>query len=130
MDTLQRASTLASLLVRHACAYGDLVADDVGAALTALGRRLWVGAVLAGAVLFAVAMGCLWIVALAWDTAARLWFIGGLFGVFALLAGWALLTLRRLASDSRRLMSRTGAEWEKDRQLLERLLPTVPDSVP
>lgn len=130
MDTLQRASTLATLLVRHACAYGDLVADDVSTALTALGRRLWVAAVLAGAVLFAVAMACLWAVAAVWDTPARLWLIGGLFATFALIAAWSLVTLRRLGNDGQQVLSRTGAEWEKDRQLLERLLPAAPDSAP
>lgn len=130
MDTLQRASALTTLLVRHACAYGDLVADDLSAALTALGRRLWVAAVLVGALGFAVAMACLLAVAALWDTAARLWVIGGLFAVFALVAAWAIVILRRLGSQGQRLLSRTGAEWEKDRQLLEQLLPSAPDGGP
>ena len=129
MDTLQRASTLASLLVRHICAYGDLVADDVSKALAALGRRVMVAVVAVAAGMFAVGMGCLWAVAVVWDTAARLWLIGGLFAAFTLVALWALVTLRRLGIDSR-LMTRTGAEWQKDRQLLDELLPPAPDGAP
>jgi uncharacterized membrane protein YqjE len=130
MDTLQRVSTLASLVVRHAGAYGDLIADDVGSAVDAFGRRLWVAVILVAAASFAVAMACLWAVAASWDTAARLWAIGGLFAVFVLVAAWALLTLRRLSGDARELLSRTGAEWQKDRLLLEELLPTVRDGSP
>ena len=82
------------------------------------------------AALFAVAMACLWAVAAAWDTAWRLWLIGGLGAAFGLVAVWALLTLRRLSRDARQLLSRTGVEWQKDRQLFEELLPPVPDGVP
>ncbi len=130
MNTLERVSTLASLVVRHAGAYGDLIADDIGTALDAFGRRLWVGVILVSAALFAVAMACLWAVAAAWDTAWRLWLIGGLGAAFGLVAVWALLTLRRLSRDARQLLSRTGVEWQKDRQLFEELLPPVPDGVP
>jgi uncharacterized membrane protein YqjE len=130
MDTLQRASTLASLMVRHACAYGDLIADDVSTGLDALRRRLMVGVILVSAGLFAVAMACVLAIAVAWDTAARLWLIGGLLVVFALVATWALVTLRRLRGDSQGLLPRSGTEWQKDRVLLEQLLPAVRDSVP
>ena len=129
MDTLQRASTLASLLVRHVCAYGDLVADDVSKALAALGRRVMMAVVAVAAGMFAVGMACLWAVVITWDTAARLWLIGGLAAAFALVALWALVTLRRLVVDSRRI-TRTGAEWQKDRQLLDELLPPAPDGIP
>ena len=129
MDNLQRGSTLASLVVSHACAYGDLIADDVSTALDAFGRRLWVAVVLVSAALFAVAMACLAAVAAAWDTAARLWLIGGLAAAFALVAIWALLTLRRLGGDDRQRLTRTGAEWQKDRELLGKLLPPVRSEV-
>ena len=41
MNTLERVSTLASLVVRHAGAYGDLIADDIGTARSG-DRVIWV----------------------------------------------------------------------------------------
>lgn len=43
---LERANAAASLIVRHAGAYGELIAEDVGLAYAALLRRLWAGVVL------------------------------------------------------------------------------------
>src|SRR5450631_767048 len=125
MDAIERVATLASLAVQHACAYGDLIADDMEAGYAAFGRRLWVGVVLVAAGVFSVALACVLAIAAAWDTVGRLWLIAVLFGVFALITLWAFVTLRRLVSAAPGMLARSGVEWQKDRLLLGDLLPAV-----
>jgi uncharacterized membrane protein YqjE len=119
---LKRVATAASLVVTHACAYGDLIADDVESASAAFGRRLWVGIVLAAAVVFSVGMACVWVIAATWDTPARQWLIGGLFGLFVLTSVAAFMVLRALNNPPPRLLPKTRLEWEKDRVLLDDIL--------
>lgn len=119
---LKRVATAASLVVRHVRAYGDLIADDVESASAALVRRLWVGIVLAAAVAFSVVMACVWVIAATWDTPARQWLIGGLFGLFVLASVAAFLVLKALNNPPPRLLPKTRLEWEKDRVLLDDIL--------
>jgi uncharacterized membrane protein YqjE len=119
---LRRVATAASLVVRHARAYGDLITDDAGSAYAAFVRRLWVGVVLAAAVAFSVVMACVWIIAAAWDTPARQWLIAGLFGLFVLASVAAFMVLRALNNPPPRLLPKTRLEWEKDRVLLDDIL--------
>jgi uncharacterized membrane protein YqjE len=119
---LKRAVTAVSLLVRHARAYGDLIADDVESAYAAFVRRLWVGVVLAAAVVFSVVMACVWAIAATWDTPARQWLIAGLFGLFVLTSLVAFLALKALKNPPPSLLPKTRLEWEKDRLLLDDLL--------
>ena len=130
MDSLQRVSAVASLAVRHVGAYADLIADDVSVALDGFSRRLMVSVILIASAGFSVALACVWAIVAVWDTTARLWVIALLAGLFALVASWALLTLRRLGGDSPGILSRTADEWQKDRLLLEELLPPVGGGVP
>jgi hypothetical protein len=125
MDAMQRLATVATVAVRHACAYGDLIADDAAIAYDAIGRRLWVGIVMIAAALFAIAMACLWAIAVTWDTAARLWLISAMFGGFGLIAIWAFVTLRRLWANAPRFLEKSGSEWRKDRALIDELLSRV-----
>jgi len=83
---LERMARLASLIVRHAGAYGDLIADDMQCAYTALARRLWVGVVLVVSVMFALALACVGVIAMTWDTPNRLPMIAGLCSVFVRVA--------------------------------------------
>ena len=119
---LKRAATAASLVVRHARAYGDLITDDTGSAYAAFVRRLWVGVVLAAAVAFSVVMACVWIIAATWDTPARQWLIAGLFGLFVSASVAAFMVLRALNNPPPRLLPKTRSEWEKDRVLLDDIL--------
>jgi uncharacterized membrane protein YqjE len=119
---LRRVAAAASLVVRHARAYGDLITDDAGSAYAAFVRRLWVGVVLAAAVAFSVVMACVWIIAAAWDTPARQWLIAGLFGLFVLASVAAFMVLRALNNPPPRLLPKTRLEWEKDRVLLDDIL--------
>jgi uncharacterized membrane protein YqjE len=119
---LKRAATAASLVVRHARAYGDLIADDAGSAYAAFVRRLWVGVVLAAAVMFSVVMACVWVIAATWDTPARQWLIAGLFGLFVLASAAAFMVLKALNDPPPSLLPKTRLEWEKDRLLLDDIL--------
>lgn len=119
---LERASAAASLIVRHASAYADLIAEDVGLAHTALLRRLLVGAVLMTSGVFSIAMACAWAIALTWDTPGRIWLIAGLFALFMVVALVSLVVLKTLQNRRHGLLTRTRLEWQKDRVLLDDLL--------
>jgi ABC-type sugar transport system permease subunit len=119
---LKRVAKVASLAVRHVSAYGDLITEDMRSSYDAFGRRFWVGVVLVVGVGFSVAMACVWAIALAWDTAGRLWLIAGLFGLFVTLSVAAFLVLQSLKGQRRGLLPKTELEWNKDRLLLDDLL--------
>jgi hypothetical protein len=124
-----RLAAAASIVVRHAGAYTDLIVSDVDAAGQVFGRRLWAGAILAAGVAFAAAMACVWVIAISWDTPARIWAIAGLIALFAAVAVIAYVELKALKAAPR-VLSRTAREWEKDRVLLEELLTRVRDAAP
>jgi uncharacterized membrane protein YqjE len=119
---LERLHAAALLVLQHAGAYTDLIASDVEAAGQGLRLRLWTGAVLAAAIAFAAAMACVFVVAISWNTPARVEAIAGLLAFFVLLALVAYTRLRVLKARPRGLLLRTAPEWEKDRLLLEELL--------
>ena len=98
-----------------------MILSDLEAASAAFGRRLLVAAVMACAVVLALVMGCLWLIAATWDTAARIWVIAGLLGVFLAIAAVAFWRLRQLAAAGRGVLPQTAGEWAKDRRLLEEL---------
>jgi hypothetical protein len=125
-----RLAAAASIVVRHAGAYTDLIVSDVDAAGQGLGRRLWAGAILAAGVAFAAAMACVWVIAATWDTPGRIWAIAGLLALFAAVAVVAYVELKALKAAPRSVLSRTALEWEKDRVLLEELLTRVRDAAP
>ncbi len=115
-------ATAAALLVRHSGAYGDLIADDIGTAVKAFATRFWVGVVFSGAVVFSIAMACVWVIAVTWDTPGRLWTIAGLCGSFILISAIAFLILRALKRRWRGVFPQTGLEWGKDRLVVNDLL--------
>lgn len=118
----ERATAAASLIVRHASAYADLIAEDVGLAHAAFLRRLLVGVVLMTAGVFSIAMACVWVIALTWDTPGRIWLIVGLFALFMVIALVSLVVLKSLQNSPHGLLTRTRLEWQKDRVLLDDLL--------
>jgi uncharacterized membrane protein YqjE len=125
---LERMARLVSLIVRHAGAYGDLIADDMQCAYTALARRLWVGVILVVAVVFALALACVGVIALTWDTPNRLPMIAGLFGVFVFASIAALIGLRNQQRQQQVFIPQAGLEWQKDRRLLDDLLVKTRDA--
>lgn len=118
---IERLSAVASIAVRHAGAYTDLILSDLETASTAFGRRLLAAAVMACAILLALLMACVWLIAATWDTVARIWVIAGLLGLFLAIAAAAFWWLRQLAAGGRGVLPQTAGEWAKDRRLLEEL---------
>lgn len=119
---IDRLSAVASIAVRHAGAYTDLILSDLDTASAAVRRQLVAAAVMACALVFALLMGCVWLIAATWDTAARFWVIAGLLGLFLAIAAAAFWKLKLLTADAPGVLPQTAGEWAKDRQLLEELL--------
>jgi uncharacterized membrane protein YqjE len=119
---IDRLAALGSIAVRHAGAYTDLILSDIDATRRVFHRRMIAGTVMVGATVLAAAMGCVWVIAVTWDTAARVWAIVGLLGVFLVIAACALWKLNALKEAEPGMLSQTAREWAKDRQLLEELL--------
>jgi uncharacterized membrane protein YqjE len=119
---IDRLSDAATIAVRHAGAYTDLILSDLNIGTRALRRRMVVAFVMGAAILLAVATASAWAIAASWDTPAGPWVIGGLLALFvviALLAFWQLTALNAAAPP---VLSQTTREWAKDRELLEELL--------
>lgn len=112
----------ASLAVRHVGAYADLIRSDLNARETVIHKRIAAAGVLVGALLLAVALACVWIIALSWDGPARLWAIAGLLAFFICVAAAALWRVRSLDAAAPVLLAQTAHEWSKDRRLLLELL--------
>jgi uncharacterized membrane protein YqjE len=64
---------------------------------------------------FSIAMACVWVIGLTWDTPGRMWLIAALFGLFVLTSVVALLVLEVLKNNPQGLLARTRLEWQKDR---------------
>jgi len=119
LDSLSDAATIA---VRHAGAYTDLIVSDLNVGTRALRRRMVVASIMCGAILLAVAIATAWAIAASWDTAARSWVIGGLLLLFVAIAVVAYKQLGALTAAGPPVLSQTTREWAKDRELLEELL--------
>jgi len=119
---LERAASVASLVVRHLGAYGELVAQDLSVASAARRRRLWAGAVLAIAALLFAEIACFWLIATVWNTPQRDWVIGSMTALFLVVTCGAAFALRTLSRHSPGLLGLSAQEWEKDRRLLTELL--------
>ena len=119
---VERLAAIASITVRHAGAYTDLILSDIDASRAGLRRRVLAGTILAVSSVLAAGLACVWVIALTWDTPARLWAIGGLLLVFGVVAVACLYQLSTLRASEPALLSQTAREWAKDRQLLEELL--------
>jgi uncharacterized membrane protein YqjE len=116
---IDRLSAIASIAVRHAGAYTDLILSDLDTASAALRQRLLAAAVMVCALVFAILMGCVWLIAATWDTAARFWVIAGLLGLFLGIAAAAFWRLTLLTAGAPGVLPLTAGEWAKDRRLLE-----------
>ncbi len=123
----EKIASAAPLLARHASAYGELLADDLLTAWEAFGRRLCLGVALVMAVLMTLLLASAWLIALTWDTPARLGTIGALAGLFLLVSLAAGYGLYVLQSKPMRLLNLTRQELDKDRRLVEELVPKTAD---
>lgn len=119
---IDRLSDAATIAVRHAGAYTDLIVSDLNIGTRALRRRMVVASIMCGAILLAVATASAWAIAASWDTGARSWVIGGLLLLFVVIAGIAYWQLTVLTAAGPPVLSQTTREWAKDRELLEELL--------
>ena len=117
-----RPSLVASIIVRHAGAYAELIVSDLEAARRALVQRMLAGAIALAFALLAAQIACAWVIAAAWETAARHWVVGGLLLLCVAVAWMAFRRLRRLDSTASGVLARTALEWAKDRALLEEIL--------
>jgi uncharacterized membrane protein YqjE len=118
---IDRLSAVASIAVRHANAYTDLILSDLEATSAGVRSRVVAAAVMACASVLAVMMACVWLIAATWDTAARVWVIASLLGLFLTIAAAAFWRLQLLAAAAPGVLAQTAGEWAKDRQLLEEL---------
>jgi uncharacterized membrane protein YqjE len=109
-------------LLRHCMAYVELAGEDLERNQRDLGARLLATAILLVCIFFVVLTGCLFVVALTWDTPHRvsaiLW-MGGVFMGVAVIAG---LYRSRVIGPQTRLFENVRREWEQDRVIVERLL--------
>jgi uncharacterized membrane protein YqjE len=119
---IDRLSATASIAVRHAGAYADLIASDLSVSSQDLRRQFVAAATLGLGILLAAALACALAIAAAWDTPARLWVIGGLIAAALLMVALGFLRLRRVKAGAAPLLGQTAREWDKDRRLLEELL--------
>lgn len=119
---IDRLAAAASIAVRHAGAYTDLILSDVEVAGGVVRQRLIAVTLLGGATVLAVALGCVLLIVICWNTAARLWAIAALIGLFTGIAAIAYRQLQRLDATAPGVLERTAREWAKDRTLLEDLI--------
>jgi uncharacterized membrane protein YqjE len=119
---VERLVALASIAVRHAGAYTDLILSDIDASRSALRRRLLTATIMVSSSVLAAGMACVGVIALTWDTPARIWAIAGLLTVFLAIAIACSRKLSALRASDPALLSQAAREWAKDRELLEELL--------
>jgi uncharacterized membrane protein YqjE len=119
---MDRLSATASIAVRHAGAYADLIASDLSLSSQDLRRQLVAAATLGLGLLLATALACVLAIAAAWDTPARLWVIVALIAAALLVVTVSFLRLRRVKAAAAPLLGQTAREWDKDRRLLEEIL--------
>lgn len=119
---IERLAAAASIAIRHAGAYTDLILSDVDAASRLVRQRLVAIAIMTGSSLLAVMLACGWLIAVSWDSPGRDWALGALLGLFVLIGVLAFGALRAINKAAPTMLSRTVREWAKDRQMLEDIL--------
>ena len=112
----------APALLRHPVGYIDLVSLDVARAQRELMAELVTSAIMGICALFAVLMGCLAVVAYAWDTPYRMTAIAWMGGGFLLAAIVAALYRIKAVRARSEFLGGVRREWHADRALLERIL--------
>lgn len=80
-----------------------------------INQLVWIAAIVVLALLALFTLTIL-IIALTWDTAARIWVIAGLAIAYAGGAGWCAVTLKRVITRSPPPFAATIEEFRKDRE--------------
>ncbi len=80
--------------------------------------------------LFAVFFAFFFLLALFWDTAYRLWVIGGIFGVYLLIGVVVALVARNMILNRPRFLSQTIAELKRDAEGLSKAMAPKSNEVP
>gem|GEM_PF-736828 len=119
---IERFAAAANVVVRHAGAYTDLIISDLESMGNALVSRVWAGIIMVAALLLTVMLGCVWIIAITWNTDQRGAAIAILATFFLGVAALAYRHLRSLARTFPRALSRTARAWGQDRLFLEDVL--------
>jgi hypothetical protein len=119
---IERFAAAANVVVRHAGAYTDLIMSDLESMWNGLVGQVWAGIVLVAALLLTVMLGCVWIIAITWNTDRRGTAIAILATFFLGVAALAYRHLRSLAGSFPRGLSRTARAWGQDRLFLEDVL--------
>ena len=126
---LEALSRLATALLRHLFAYGELLREETHDALRLLRRRA-IGLVLAaGAAGMSLLMGCVWLIAATWDGPSRVKAVAGLclgFAALAMIGLWYAGT--GLQPGKPRPFQRLREEWSADREQFEDLERRPPSS--
>lgn len=117
----------APALLKHLAAYVDLASLDLATARREIAAEFLASAIAVICGLFAVFMGCLALVAYAWDTPHRVsviaWMGGGFLVVAIVAAAYRANTVRAKSQ----LLASVRRQWQEDRVLLERLLSSDQD---
>ncbi len=118
---IERFAAVATVVVRHAGAYADLITSDLDSMWNGLVNRVWAGIILAAALLLTVMLGCAWIIAMTWNTDWRATVIA-ILATFFLGVALAYRHLRSLGGRFPGARSRTARAWDQDRLLMEEVL--------
>ncbi len=117
----------APALLRHLSAYVDLASLDLARARREISAQIGASTVIVICAFFALALGCLAVIAYTWDTPHRLgaiaWMGGGFLGVGIA----AAVYLAQVARSRSQFLASVRREWLEDRVLLERLLSSDQD---
>ena len=119
-DMRTRIASLVPALLSHLEAYAEVAGEDAREAATLVARKLAAILVAAVAAFLALVMLCVWLIALAWDTAWRNWVAGGLVAVFVVLAAVLAWPVLRSKHGPTAFFARTRTELGRDRELIER----------
>jgi uncharacterized membrane protein YqjE len=127
MRVLWSLPEAAPVLLRHLAAYADLVAQDLGTARRDWSAQLSAAVVAAGAVFFAVMMGCVGVIASTWDTPHRLTAIAWLGGGFLVVAVLAVVYRSQMLRAQSPFLATVKRDWHEDRVILDRILSPDPE---
>lgn len=112
---------LVPAMIRHLEGYAEIAGEDAREATSFVAKRL-LAMLAAGACGFvALLMFCIWLLAIAWDTAARTWTAAGLmlaFGAGAVFLAWPALRGER--GPHAVFFPRVRNELSRDRELIEK----------
>ena len=118
----------APALLRHLAAYVDLAGLELARAGREIAAQIVVSVIIVICAFFALALGCLVVIAYTWDTPHRVgaiaWMGGGFLGVGVA----AAVYLAQVARSRSQFLACVRREWLEDRVLLERLLSSDQDS--